>query len=148
MKIQTDLDKERREILEHNERELVVNAMKIADIKRSIADILEEFKNGSNDQLLKRKLRRLLKDEGDWDYFYNKFVQVHPNFSGQLKRIYPDLTKNDIDFCILLKLRLTNKELANMLNISHKSVISKRYRLRKKMSLREEDTLEDVIGQI
>jgi DNA-binding CsgD family transcriptional regulator len=53
--------------------------------------------------------------------------------------MFPELTDNDIAFCSLLKLQLTNKEIASLLGISHQSVISKKYRVKKKMQLHDND---------
>ncbi|MCB0427487.1 MAG: hypothetical protein KDD16_09310, partial [Mangrovimonas sp.] len=61
------------------------------------------------------------------------------------KNNHPDLTSNDLRLCAYLRLNLTSKEIAPLLNISPKSVEVKRYRLRKKMNLPHEDSLTDYI---
>jgi len=51
------------------------------------------------------------------------------------------LTKKDIDFLILIKLNLSNKEIATLISISYESVISKRYLIRKKMNFTSDNDL-------
>src|SRR5690606_8832045 len=149
-KLETEaiLNKERRETLEKSERELVANSMKVANLKNEINAVIASYPSSKDARLLKNKLQSILKDDNDWEYFYNKFVNVHPDFISKLKQHHPSLTTNDIDFCALVKLRLSNKEIANLLNIDHKSVISKKYRLRKKMLIQENESLEVVLDHI
>ena len=66
---------------------------------------------------------------------------MHPNFINEIKNRYPKLTQKDIDFLILIKLNLSNKEIATLINISYESVISKRYLLRKKMGICSDNEL-------
>ena len=58
---------------------------------------------------------------------------MHPEFISTVRQDNPKLTKKGIYFLILIKLFLSNKEIATLINISYESVISKRYLLRKKM---------------
>lgn len=142
------LNKERKETLEKSERELVANSMKIANLKNEINTVIASYPSSKDNRQLKNKLQTILKDDNDWEYFFNKFVNVHPDFISDLKQRHPSLTIIDIDFCALVKLRLTNKEIANLLNIDHKSVISKKYRIRKKMDIHQDENLEEVLDQI
>lgn len=62
--------------------------------------------------------------------------------------LHPDLSPNDLRFCAYLRLNLTSKEIAPLLNISIKSVETRRYRLRKKLNLEHEDNLVSYIFEI
>ena len=66
---------------------------------------------------------------------------MHPNFIKVVKQDYPNLTKKDIDFLILIKLNLSNKEIASLISISYESVLSKKYLLRKKMNICSDNEL-------
>ena len=83
-----------------------------------------------------------------WSEFMLKFTQVHPNFNTNLKAKYPVLSSKDISFCSLIKLNLSNKEIANLLQVSHESVITKKYLLKKKLSLTAEQDLFQVVNSI
>ena len=56
-------------------------------------------------------------------------IQISP--LSKLKEAHPSLTKNDLKLCAYLRLNLSSKEIAPLLNISVHSVEIKRYRLRK-----------------
>ncbi|MBL6664190.1 MAG: hypothetical protein ISP71_08845, partial [Flavobacteriales bacterium] len=58
---------------------------------------------------------------------------------------HDNLTHNDLRLCTYLRLNLSSKEIAQLLNISTKSVEVKRYRLRKKLDLAHEQSLTDYI---
>ena len=53
----------------------------------------------------------------------------------KLVRRYPKLSRTDIKLCSYLKLNLSSKEIAALMNISERSVESSRYRLRKKLGM-------------
>jgi hypothetical protein len=63
----------------------------------------------------------------------------------KLKVLHPLLTPNDLRLCAYLRLNLSSKEIAPLLNISVRSVEIKRYRLRKKMNLNHENGLAEYI---
>ncbi|HEU0226802.1 MAG TPA: LuxR C-terminal-related transcriptional regulator, partial [Arachidicoccus soli] len=56
---------------------------------------------------------------------------------------FPNLTAQDLRLAAYLKMNLTTKEIAPLLNISTRGVEIKRYRLRKKMNLDEHENLSD-----
>ena len=67
--------------------------------------------------------------------FKEAFNNADKDFIKKLKSIHPNLTPNDLRLCAYLRLNLSSKEIAPLLNISPRSVEVKRYRLRKKMEL-------------
>ncbi|MCB9080100.1 MAG: hypothetical protein H6555_00130 [Lewinellaceae bacterium] len=86
--------------------------------------------------------RRLVKlvdshlgSEKDWQVFENNFNEVHEVFFRKLKATYPDLTPGDLKLAAYLKMNLSSKEIAPLLNISIRGVENKRYRLRQKLEL-------------
>ena len=85
------------------------------------------------------KLIRMLNEEekrdNDWEQFSIHFDDVHNNFLSNLKKIYPDLTQSDLKICAYIKMNLSSKEIAQLLNISPKGVEVARYRLRKKLNI-------------
>jgi len=70
---------------------------------------------------------------------------LNKNFYTRLKQKYPDISTNDLKICALIKLNLSIKEMASILNISPDSVKTARHRLRKKLQLNTEDNLTDFI---
>ena len=78
-----------------------------------------------------------------------QFDLVHNNFMKHLGEKHPDLSLNERMMCAYLKMNLSSKEIAPLLNISIRGVETIRYRLRKKFGLEREDSLTDyLINQI
>ena len=66
----------------------------------------------------------------------------------ELKQKYPHLTQNDIKICSYIRMGMSSKEIASLMNIEVISAQSARYRLRKNMGLSQEDSLSDIISKI
>lgn len=94
---------------------------------------------------LNRILDHGISSDHEWEMFEHLFDQAHQNFFKRLKVDYPDLTPSELRLCAYLKLNLSSKEIAPLLNITIRGVEEKRYRLRKKMNLSSEQGLTDFI---
>ncbi|MFK7923895.1 MAG: two-component regulator propeller domain-containing protein [Bacteroidia bacterium] len=95
-------------------------------------------------QLLKL-VDRELKSEDYWSEFNLYFNQVDKDFLQSLQARHPDLTQNDLRICSLIRINLTTKEIASLLNITVRGVEQSRYRLKKRLSLESEDNLQKYI---
>lgn len=93
------------------------------------------------DQLLQMKI---LTDE-DWKQFKILFSSVHPTFISNLRQRFPQLTMGEQRLILLLKLNMTNKEIADILGVSAQAVKVARHRLRKKIELDSKDSLQDFV---
>ncbi len=80
-----------------------------------------------------------------WEEFTTSFNLVNKNFFDQILKLFPDLTKNELRLCALIKCNLGNKEIANILNITSDSVKKSRNRLRKRLQLEADDSLTKYI---
>jgi len=78
-------------------------------------------------------LIQLLKDNDTGFYF--AFEQVFPDFSEKLLVINPVLAKTEIEFCFLLKLKLTTKEIAQLTFLEPRTVQNKKHRIRKRLDI-------------
>ncbi|WP_222983416.1 helix-turn-helix and ligand-binding sensor domain-containing protein [Flagellimonas meishanensis] len=92
-----------------------------------------------------RVIDKNLTQNDDWEMFKEAFNNADRRFLKKLKKAHPNLSPNDVRLCAYLRLNLSSKEIAPLLNISVRSVEIKRYRLRKKMDLAHEDNLVDYI---
>lgn len=88
------------------------------------------------------------KDDDEWEQFAIYFDQVHNNFISILKSKYPSLSATDMKLCAYLRLNLSSKEIAQLLNISLKGVEISRYRIRKKLGLSSEINLYDFLIEV
>ena len=87
-------------------------------------------------------IRENISHDDDWKRFNRNFDIVYADFTKRLAETYPDLTVSELRLCCYLKMGLSSKEIAPLLNISSKSVEMNRYRLRKKMGLERETNLQ------
>jgi ligand-binding sensor domain-containing protein/DNA-binding CsgD family transcriptional regulator len=86
--------------------------------------------------------------DNDWEKFEFYFDQVHSNFLKLLRESYPDLTISQLKLCAYLKMNLSSKEIAILMNVSVAGVEKSRYRLRKKFNLEHELMLADFIQKL
>ncbi len=80
-------------------------------------------------------------DDEYWKLFQENFDLIHKQFFRHLREKYPSLTSTDLKFCAYLRLNLSTKDIANMSGLSIRGVEGARYRLRKKLDLKEGDDL-------
>ena len=114
---------------------------------------LEELKSESNSKKgAVKEIRKLIRSsthlENDWDNFKLHFENVHPDFFVNLVKLHPNLTQADNRHCAYMRMKLSTKEIARLLNISPTSVQMSRVRLKKKMSLGKETDLRNYILHI
>lgn len=93
-----------------------------------------QYPNKYYDKLI-RLLDENLSSEDDWAIFQTNFDRIHENFFRNLHSNYPELTPNDLRFCAYLRLNLSSKDIAHLMNISLKGVEMARSRIRKKIGI-------------
>lgn len=107
----------------------------------------KEEKDESGFDKIKRLIDTNLNMDSDyWEQFVGHFVQVAPHFFENLKQYGPHLTPNEIKLCAYIRIGLSSKQIAQLLNLSQESVNKNRYRLRKKLNLEKEVDLDDLIA--
>ena len=135
--------------IENKNRELAISTMSIINKNEALNSIKRELINKESDNMsVLRLIEGNLNDSKDWKFFEDAFNNADKFFLDKLKKIHPDLTPNDLRFCAYLRLNLSSKEIAPLLNISVRSVETKRYRLRKQMNLAHDDSLVTHILEI
>ncbi|MFT3738369.1 MAG: triple tyrosine motif-containing protein [Breznakibacter sp.] len=93
------------------------------------------------------KIDENMSSQDNWKIFEANFEQAHEQFMKKLRDNYPDLTPSDLRLCALLRMNLSSKEIAPLLGISVRGVENHRYRLRKRLTLENDQNLTDfVIG--
>ena len=94
---------------------------------------------------IKNKIKKSIKinaiNKNEWQSFENNLMKSNEEFVQKLIAKYPNLSSKDVKLCIYLKMNLSSKEIAPLMNISFRSVELYRYRLRKKINLNQEDSL-------
>ena len=139
-----------REIIDEKQRELTSTALRMANYQDNINELIAKCDSPGITKIsdAKRELQQLVKQQDYWKQFETRFNSLHPEFGATLINRFSKLTKNDVEFCSLLKLNLSNKEIASLLQISHESVITKKYRIKKKMEVSDDDEFEHILMEI
>lgn len=94
---------------------------------------------------IKKLINQNIESEHDWEMFENLFDQAYENFFKRLKTGYPDLTPSDLKLCAYLRMNLSSKEIAPLINITIRGVEERRYRLRKRLNLPTDQNLTEFI---
>ncbi len=140
-----------REDIENKNRELGISTMNLIKKNEFLSSLKGELENVTDSKNIKHVLKIIdknLNNNDDWNLFQEAFNNADKDFLKKIKSIHPALTSNDLRLCAYLRLNLSSKEIAPLLNISPRSVEVKRYRLRKKMELSHESSLTDYILEI
>lgn len=147
--IKLNNDKLRSDIDSKN-RELASSTMNIIKKNEFLNTIKTELIKGGEKNIVKvvRIIDKDLNNTDDWAMFQEAFNNADKKFLKKMKSKHPELTPNDLRLCAYLRLNLSSKEIAPLLNISPRSVEVKRYRLRKKMNLPHDSNLTNYILEI
>ena len=132
-------------------KELASTTMAIVKKNELLSTIKYKLHQEKDNQHVKSALKIIdenLENNTDWKSFQEAFDNTDRDFLKKLKAFHPLLTPNDLKLCVYLRLNLSSKEIAPMLNISAQSVEIKRFRLRKKMDLDHELNLTAYILSI
>lgn len=146
-KLETEIDFKNKE-LANVTMHLVQRGEVLAKIKETILSVVKkhDFSDRSiNFRQLIRLIRNAERTDEDWEQFSVHFNHVNEGFFTNLKEQYPDLTPNELKLCAFLRMNLSSKEIAQLMNITIKAVEVGRYRLRKKLKLDPEQNLYEFL---
>lgn len=141
------------EVVDSKNRELAVSTLSLINKNELLTVIKEDLKKTSTDdnrsvKSLIMSITKNISEEDSWKVFKEAFDSTDKDFLKKVKVAHNSLTPNDLRLCAYLRLNLSSKEIAPLLNISVRSVEIKRYRLRKKMELAHEKGLVEYILSI
>ena len=151
--LEDDMDKE----LKFRQNEMVTMAMSIIQKNEFLNDLKKKIvkaKSNIRDLNAREALNNLslmisqnLSLDREREKFQMHLDEQNSKFLRKLSEQYPGLTDNDKRLAVLLRLNLSSKEIASILNISPKSVEMNRYRLRKKLKVSPKVNLTDFIRE-
>jgi DNA-binding CsgD family transcriptional regulator len=129
--------------------EVAMHLLQKGELLTRIKDELIQLRKAATDmpsEELKR-LTRLLNQESkmdqEWEQFANYFDTTHGDFLKAVKAKHPMLSPHELKLCAYLRMNLSTKEIAKLLNISIRGVEVSRYRLRKKLALDKETNIHN-----
>ncbi len=159
---QLELEKSEKEIvklrnekleaeIQHKNKEMAsatMHLMKKGELITKIKDELQYLNKITEDEKALDALKKMIKALGeddkmdeDWEHFTIHFDKAHNDFFVALKDRHTNLTPNELKLCAYLRMNLSTKEMAQLMNISVRGVEISRYRLRKKLQLSTETNL-------
>ena len=117
----------------------------LQDIKRELAVNKESFDNQYAFKKILKKVDNSIAHKDEWKVFEQNFNQVHEDFFKSLKSKHANLTPKDLKICAYIKMNLSNKEIAPLLNVSVRGLETHRYRLKKKLELDNDISVSDYL---
>ncbi len=147
------IEREKLDIdLKFKEKQLTTHALHLAhknevllDLKQQIKSLKTDSNNSRSFQNIINNINLDISNDNNWEQFKTYFEDVHRDFNSKVMKSYPEISNNDLRLMSLLKMNLSTKEIANILNISTEGVKKARYRLRKKLNLSTEDSLQELV---
>lgn len=150
-------------VINNKKKKIEIKNLIIANQKLENTELLEKLNHFKTRIVENNKIINTLKSElqsdsnldrlidkitlsNDWANFMNQFDLIHNNILSKLKNIHPNISNNDLRIISLIKLNLSNKEIAEILNITTDSVKTAKKRLKKKLNISK--NLSSYIGGI
>ena len=155
--IQQELENSRMECRRLNEQlaALVTQQTQKTTLIRNLKKGLKTIEKKDKTEEVKKGIGQLIRMidldasmENNWDQISLYFDKANQDFLKRLSNKYPSLTPKDHKLCAYLRLNLSTKDIAPLMNISVRGVEISRYRLRKKLELEYEQNLVEFLGKI
>ena len=145
--------------LRHKSQELANSTMNLIrkneillEISLNLDKVSSEIKNSSEPSGILKRLFKMQDDikknierDDNWKKFEANFDMVYENYLKRLGEQFQVLTVSDKKLCAYLKMGLSSKDIAPLLNMSFRSVEMSRYRLRKKLDLNRDVNLTEYL---
>ena len=140
----------------HNDKELANQTLNLIQKNKfllKIKDEIQKLNTQSIDEnfrqsklsLIVKRIDKDLDNEKQWALFEMAFDEVHEDFLKHIKEKFPELSPRDLRLCAYLRMNISSKEIAALMNISTRGVEISRYRLRKKLNIDRETNLSKFI---
>ena len=141
--------------LQNKNNELTLQTTALVKRNQAVQSLLEELEKQKetlgerypNKLYIRMKtlMEETLNNQADWVLFESYFNSTHQNFMDRLRQRYSDLTTGDLRICCLLRMNLSTKEIASLMNVSVRAIELRRYRLRKRLELEGDTNLVDFL---
>ncbi len=133
-------------------QELEIAALNLNRFTESILEknkLIEQLQNRSSEEdkaeIFQELQQSTILTEDDWQSFQLLFDKAYPGFIPRAKEKYPELSIGELRYFVLSRLNLSAKEMAAMLGVSPNTIQVIRHRIRKKLNLSDNTSLDEVI---
>lgn len=143
-------------LVERGNRELTSIGLVMTEKDNVLQTLMERISDMEHKQRITREEARYLDStirlhrgrQQEWEHFKEIYTELSTDFPDRLRTTYPDLTEGDIKMAMYIRVGMNSRQIANMLNIRPESVKMNRIRLRKRMHLSPDDSLEEVLSRV
>lgn len=139
-----------QERLNRMEKELMAGTLQVEEKNILIHELKEKLDTLKSDDPLYRQMSRLIIKSQEIDKGYSdiksEFSEVSPDLiTGLQEKARNKLTQLDLKYCSYIYMGLSNKEIAVKLNVAPKSIRMARYRIKQKLQLDRDESIDDFI---
>ncbi|WP_341836522.1 tetratricopeptide repeat protein [Chitinophaga pollutisoli] len=140
----------RSKVLSAHTLHIIQKNQLLEDIQQKLLDMVNDERRDQKKQLkqLQQLIHQNFNHDQHWDEFRSTFEQIHQSFFDKIREYCQSLTPGDLRLVALLKMNLSSADIAVLLGISQDSLRVVRYRLRKKLQLRQGENLTTFIQSI
>lgn len=120
-------------------------------LKTQLSNISKNMKDESSNAELKSLIRSIGvedKEAEDWEKFQMHFDKTNDNFFQKLKKLDAKMNESTLLMCSYIRMNKSNKEIADLLNISISGVEKRKYRLKEKFGIKAEGSITDFISKL
>ncbi|EJL68500.1 helix-turn-helix transcriptional regulator [Chryseobacterium populi] len=135
------------------QKELLAGNLQVEQKNELLHTMRDKLANQPESGMLKNQLERILKEDQrmdeDFEHVKVSLTNIHPEFFSRLQTLAGNkLTRLDLKHCSYILMGFSNKEIANRLNVDPKSILMARYRIKQKLNLEKEDSLDLLIQKL
>ncbi len=132
------------------EQQLVYQTLKqagLAHLNKKVKDELSPFTHRlsrkKDQELFSKKIQEIAREsiKEPLSDFEEMFKQMHDHFYEKLLEMSSDLTQNDLQIAALLRMNISTKEIAALLNLAVETIERRRHTIRKKLNLSSDQNL-------
>lgn len=131
---------------EQMQTELMAGALQVEHKNELLGNLKDKLQKQAGSKPAK-KLERIIEDEFRMDESFEdirlQLTELHPEFFDRLQeKAHKKLTQLDLKYCAYLSMKLSTKQIAQLMSVEPKSVRMVKYRLKQKLELGKEDDLD------
>lgn len=137
-----------QEELHHQRQVTTENLQRMAEMEQKEARLKETFFRRLNQRIVQEieKGSNILLSDDDWEDIVQNADIIFDNFTRRLQQHYPALNKEDLRYCYMVKMQLSQLEMSQIMHLEKDSVKKRLKRIRmEKMKADSGVTLEELL---
>lgn len=137
-----------QEELHHQRQVTTENLQRMAEMEQKEARLKETFFRRLNQRIVQEieKGSNILLSDDDWEDIVQNVDIIFNNFTRRLQQHYPALNKEDLRYCCMVKMQLSQLEMSQIMHLEKDSVKKRLKRIRmEKMKADSGVTLEELL---